>query len=306
MLRFKAGFTKLCVLTASMLLATVALANPQGGVVTNGNATISNSGNTTTINQSTQQGIINWNTFNISSGEKTQFVQPNQGVTLNRINPNMGASQIYGTLTANGTIILVNGAGIHFGPGAMVNVGSIIASTSGISNANFLNGHYIFDQPSQFAGSIVNEGRIKAADYGFAALLGTASVANRGVIQAKLGNIVLGSGNKFTLDFYGDQLINFTVDEAADTVGVDANGKPLTAGVSNTGKLLASDGKILITAKAAAGVLDNVIDMQGVAQTRSASQQGGEIILSGNGNVVVGGKLDASGTGAANSTRRYD
>jgi hypothetical protein len=51
------------------------------------------------------------------------------------------------------------------------------------------------------------------------ALLGT-GVVNSGVISAHLGSIALGSGNAFTLDFNGDQLINFTVAQEASTASV--------------------------------------------------------------------------------------
>ncbi|MES2219298.1 MAG: hypothetical protein V4501_12920, partial [Pseudomonadota bacterium] len=292
-----ANSKQIAVLLLSITFAGAPLANPVLNSVTSGAVTVQQSGNTTTVNQSTQQAIIQWNSFNIAAQEKTQFVQPNaSSVALNRINPTQGASQIYGSLSANGKIILVNAAGIHFGPGSMVNVGSLIASTSDISNANFLAGKYIFNIKSPYGGSIINEGTISAANYGLVALLGT-SVINRGLIQAQLGSIVLGSGNQFTLDFNGDQLINFTVDQAAASPGVDDNGNPVTTGVSNSGSLLADGGKVLITASAAQGVLDNVIDMQGVARAQSVAEQDGEIILSGgDGDVSVKGTLDASGT----------
>jgi filamentous hemagglutinin family protein len=238
------------------------------------------------INQSSQKAIIQWNSFNIDAQEKAQFVQPNaSSIALNRINPQQGASQIYGSLVANGRIILVNGAGIHFGPNAQVNVAGLIASTSDISNANFLNGKYVFDQPSQYGGSITNEGSIVAADHGLVALIG-ANVTNTGLVQAQLGSIVLGTGDKFTFDFNGDQLVNFSVDAPASTGGA----------IKNSGKLLSDGGKILITAEAAQGVLDNSINMSGIAQANSVASKNGEIILSaGSGSVVVSGKLIASG-----------
>jgi filamentous hemagglutinin family protein len=273
--------------SATVFFVSIAYSNPSLNNVESGNVAVSQTATTTTVNQGSQQAIINWNSFNIGAGEKTQFVQPNaSSVALNRINSSQGASQIYGSLSSNGRIILINGAGIHFGPGAIVNVGGLIASTSDISNANFLAGNYNFNIPSPLGGSIINEGTIIAAKNGLVALLGS-NVRNDGMIQAQSGSIVLGSGNKFTLDFYGDQLINFSVDDAATTGGK----------IKNTGTLLADGGKILITAKAAAGVIDNVIDMQGVAQARSVYEHNGEIILSGNGEVSVSGKLNASGRG---------
>ena len=133
-----AKFNQLVVLIISISFATSALSNPVLNGVTSGGATVTQSGNTTTVNQTTDKAIIEWNSFNIAAGEKTQFVQPGaSSVALNRINPTQGVSQILGKLTSNGQIILVNAAGIHFGSGAMVNVGGMIASTADITNANF-------------------------------------------------------------------------------------------------------------------------------------------------------------------------
>jgi filamentous hemagglutinin family protein len=284
-----AKIKKTLILVFSMTAVSVVCANPVLDNVAVGQASVTQAPNTTTINQTSPQAIINWDSFNIAAGEKTQFIQPNaSAIALNRINPAQGASQIYGSLSANGQIILINAAGVHFGPNSMVNVGSLIASTSDISNANFLAGNYKFDIPSPFNASILNEGTIVAANHGLIALLGF-SVQNNGLIQAELGNIILGSGNKFTLDFYGDQLINFSVDE-----GVAAAGSHIT----NNGNLLADGGKILVTAKTAQGVLDSAINMAGVAQAQSVDEQNGEIILSSDNNINVTGTLDASGISA--------
>jgi fibronectin-binding autotransporter adhesin len=278
-------------LVFTIVLGDSSYANPELSGVTAGNVTVTQTQNTTQVQQTSQQAIIEWNSFNIGAKEKTHFEQPTGGIALNRINPSQGASQIFGELTATGRIIIVNSAGITFGPGATVNVGGIIASTSDISNANFLAGKYIFDQPSATSGAIVNEGHIKAADYGLVALLGN-RVENHGLIEAKLGSIALASGNKFTLDFYGDQLINFSIDEG--TAPVSADGKPIKNGVENSGTLLANGGSILVSAKAAQGVLDNSINMSGIAQAKSVAQRNGVIILDGSGTVTVSGKLTVS------------
>jgi len=301
---------KSIVFCATLLLVNGTYANPVGGVVTSGSATISSPNATTLqIKQNSNQAIINWNSFNIAPNETTNFVQPSSSsIALNRINPNQGASQIYGHLNANGRIILINGAGIYFGPNSFVNVGGIIASTSDISDKNFLNGNYVFDQPSIQHGSIVNEGQIIAKDYGLVALAGS-SVSNQGLIQAHLGNVVLASGDKYTLSLNGDQLINFTVDQATSSAGVDRNGNRLKNAVNNSGTILADGGSILMTAKAAQQVVDNVINMSGVVEARSVQQKNGEIILlgqdtGGTGNVVVSGKIDTTGVNAKGGTAK--
>src|SRR3990167_4669731 len=214
---------------AMVFLATVwmmecSLANPVLDHIASGDVSVSQTASTTQVNQSSQQAILQWQSFNIGSGEQTQFIQPNSSaVALNRISPNQGASQIFGQLSANGRIILVNQAGIFFGSGAHVDVGGIIASTTDITNQNFFAGKYIFDQGSNYAGAVINQGTIIAAEHGLVALIGN-NVRNDGTIHARLGNIVLGSGDKFTLDLYGDQLINFSVDEGSTSAAVDENG----------------------------------------------------------------------------------
>jgi len=281
--------SKLCLACVSFLISTnIALANPIGGQVTAGNAIISSPDATTTqIHQTTDKAIIEWHSFNIAPNEHTHFQQPSaQSITLNRINPAQGVSQIFGSLSANGRIILINQAGIYFGPTAHVNVGSIIASTTDISNANFAADNYIFDQPTATAGSIINQGTIKAGEAGLVALIGS-NVQNDGLIVAHLGNVVLASGNTFTFDFAGDQLINFAVDEGSSAAG---------ATVGNTGKIIANGGKIIMTGKTASNVLNGSINMSGVMIAKSVSQKNGEIILSSeNGTVNVTGKIIASG-----------
>lgn len=279
----------------SMLMSD-ALANPTGGQVTAGSATILNVAPTTVqIKQTSNKAIINWRSFDIGAQEKTQFIQPSaHSIALNRIDPTQGASKIFGTLTANGSIILINQAGVFFGPSAYVNVAGIIVSTSDITNQNFLAGQYIFDQPSLYAGSIVNEGVIIAAEHGLVALIGT-GISNTGTISANLGSVVLAAGDKFVISLSGDQLINFTVSEKTSRVGIDAQGKPLKNGVYNSGTLIADGGRIIITAKVAQNIVDNAINLEGVAQARSVLLNHGEIILSSEDGVVrIGGHIDAS------------
>ncbi len=269
------------------LFAHGVFANPVLNNVEAGNVSVSTSGNTLQVNQSTNQAVINWKSFNINSNETTQFQQPSSSsIALNRIDPTQGASDIYGHLTANGQIILVNQAGIHFHSGAVVDVSGLVASTIDISTQNFLAGKYIFDGTGNTPASIINEGTLIAANHGLIALIGS-TVDNRGDIQANLGNIILASGNKATLNFSSDGLISFAVDEAS-------LGK-----VANSGTLTANGGKILLTAAQAEGVMDDAINMSGVAIANSVAENSGEIILSaGDGSIDVSGQLIASGDAA--------
>src|SRR3990167_7959717 len=290
----------------TFLFSSAIFANPVLDNVAAGQVSIEQAPNSTVINQTSQKAIINWQSFNIAAPETTHFQQPAGGVALNRINPSQGVSSIYGRLTATGQIILVNPAGIFFGPGSFVNVGGLIASTANISDQDFLNNYYHFANTSGYNGAIVNQGTIIAADHGLVALIGGA-VSNDGMIQANMGHVALASGEAFTMSFAGNELIGFAVDKGVSSRAVDQNGNEIADGVKNTGSIYANGGQILISAKDAAGVLDNVINMSGFAQTISVSDGeasgDGEIILLGdhdNGIVNVSGELNAAGIQGGN------
>src|SRR5215472_19384343 len=101
--------------------------------VTYGKASATESGSTLKITQSTSQATLNWSSFNIGSGYSVQFLQPaSSSVALNRIFQ-QSPSSIFGQLTANGQIYLVNPNGFLFGPTAQVNAAGVIASSLGIS-----------------------------------------------------------------------------------------------------------------------------------------------------------------------------
>lgn len=283
-------------LILGMCIGFNVLANPAGGNIVSGQITIESSGNVTHINQSSKKAIINWKTFNIGKQEATNFQQPPGGIVLNRINSLQGISKIFGLLTATGKIILINPAGIYFGRGAHVNVAGIIATTADISNANFLSGNYQFNKVLPNAGSIINNGEIVTQDNGLAILVAP-NVINNGIIKANLGHIILASGDAFTINFSGDNLINFQITAETSSAAVDSHGKKLKNGVTNNGSLFADGGTILITANAAKGILENAINMNGIVQANSVAEHNGEIILlsEGDGVVRVNGTLNATG-----------
>lgn len=264
------------------LAVTSAFAGPTGGTVTGGSATIGGQGTSSVvINQTSQNAIINWQSFNIGNGESVQILMPNSNsAELERVTGNLGPSQILGSLTSNGRVFLVNPDGILFGPGANVNVGSLLATTSDISNANFMAGRYNFNIRGNPSASIVNQGTITARAGGFAALVAP-GVRNTGTITAWLGRVGLASANTFSLDLYGDHLIQLNVDDSIAAQVIDVStGKPLKSLVSNEGTLKASGGRVELSAVAARQVVDSVINNSGVIEANSIGSHNGMIVLS--------------------------
>ncbi len=277
-------------LAVSLMLSfgATSYALPTGGVVAAGSAGIASTANTTTITQSTQNAAINWQSFGIAAGQSVQFMQPNSSsVALNRV---LGAnpSAIFGNLSANGQVFLVNPGGILFGNGASVNVGGLVASTLNITDANFMAGRYIFSNPG--SGTVVNQGAINA-DGGYVALLGT-NVSNQGTISARMGTVVLAAGNGVTLDLVGDKLLNVTVDQGA-----------VNALVENGGLVQADGGLVLMTAQGAGNLLSTVVNNTGVIRAQTLSNVKGVIKLLADmdsGVVNVNGTLDASAPNGGN------
>jgi filamentous hemagglutinin family protein len=177
---------------AGLAMAGLALAGPNGGTVVGGGATIQGQGSAAvTINQSSQNAIINWSTFNIGKGETTTFNQPNStSIALNRVIGGQGPSYLDGTLTANGRVFVVNGDGIVFGPHSSINTAGFLATTNDIRNDDFMAGKYKFSIPGLPNASIVNLGSITAASGGFATLVAP-GVRNAGTITATLGTVSL-------------------------------------------------------------------------------------------------------------------
>ena len=278
-----------------LCLSTTVWANPQGGKVVDGNATITTpSAKQTVIHQSSDKAIINWDQFNIDSGEHTKFVQPSAGsVTLNRVVGN-DPSKILGQLSANGKLVLVNPNGVFFGPDSKVDVAAMIATTNDITNDDFMAGRLNFTIPGNPGAQIINQGTMTIQEGGLVALVAP-FVQNNGLIQARLGKVVLASANTFTLDLYGDDLILFEADNTITEQLQDAFGNALDSAIKQSGVIEADGGYVLLTTDVAKNVVDNAINMTGIIKAQSVEEQGGTIILNaGEGKTYVSGQLDAS------------
>ena len=194
-------------------------------------------------------------------------------------------SQILGELSANGQVILVNPNGVFFGKGSQVDVSGLIATTANIANNDFMAGNLNFSQPGSPAASVVNQGTITAKQAGLVGFVAP-SVENDGVITAKLGKVTLASGDTFTLDLYGDGLMEVAVSDAV-----------VNQAVSNTGTIQADGGTVTLTAAAVRNAVNSLITNSGAVQANAiATGPNGEVILyAASGTVENTGNLSAKG-----------
>ena len=115
--------------------------------------TATDKGVTVTVHQTQSRAILSWQTFNVGKNTTLVFDQSQDGqaqtswVALNRVvgqlDPTTGLrtgatpapSQILGTITAPGTVLILNQNGIIFGGTSQVNVDSLIATSLEVGRA---------------------------------------------------------------------------------------------------------------------------------------------------------------------------
>ena len=271
-------------LVVSALLGSVSLsfAAPSGGVVTSGSATISQNGNTTNINQSTQKASINWNKFNIASHETVNFNQPNvNSITLNRVIGNE-RSIIDGALNANGQVWILNSNGVLFGKNASINTSGLLATTKDISDTNFQKGNYSFSGDS--SESIINQGTIKVKNNGYV-IFASNEAKNSGTIEAIKGRVQLTGADEYTINLNGNSLIDLSVDKGT-----------LDALVENSGTILADGGEVYLTTHAVDELLRAVVNNTGIIEANSLDGINGHVELYAHGGTAnIAGTIKAKG-----------
>ena len=279
----------ICLMLISLSSLVMATTNP---VVSHGQVSISQNGNITNINQGSDSGVINWDTFNVDTGATVNFIQPNTASwTLNNVS--LSYSDIKGTINANGNVILSNPHGILLHNGALIDVNSMILTTASLNKHDFINRNFSFsvDDANRY-GAIINYGNIETD--GPVALLAS-GIENYGVIISHFGDVNLAAGGGYVVDLSGQGL--FSVQITGDLVAKarDKDGKALKHAIHNSGQVIAKNGAAIISAKAANNVIDNLLNVNGMVRAKSAHMDGGKIVLnSHNGHTVIGGELTVS------------
>ncbi|MFM2342444.1 MAG: hypothetical protein RLZZ592_2097, partial [Pseudomonadota bacterium] len=253
---------------------------PTGGSVVAGQASLSTSGATLTVQQGSARAAIDWATFNVGSQAQVTFQQPStSSVTLNRV-LDTNASQIFGRISANGQVFLSNPAGIYFSPSASVEVGGLVATTGTIGTDAFMAGSNRF---SDAAGGVVNEGLLQADLRGYIALLAP-EVRNTGTIVARLGTVALAAGQAFELQFGTDQALT----------GVRVEATSLQALVENRHAVLAPGGRVILSAQALDRLQGGVVNNSGTIEASGLVEQGGVIRLEATDRIEQSGTLSAA------------
>ncbi len=257
---------------------------PTQGQVVGGTATITQSGTAMTIQQTTARAAIDWNSFNVGRDASVTFQQPNQSaVILNRVvgtNP----SEIFGHVSANGQVFVVNPGGVYFSPTASVNVGGLIATSNNIAPSDFMAGSTTFNRNGA-TGSVINEGHLSADLGGYIALLAP-EVRNNGVVLATQGTIAMVAGENVTLNFNSDKTL----------AGVTVSKSTIAALVENKQAILAPDGLVILSAQSADNLKKGIVNNVGSIEAKGIVSDGGRILLESSDVIQHTGSINADAT----------
>lgn len=184
------------------LLPSLLMANPQGGVVIQGQAVFEAQGSAFKITTS-DGSILHWDDFSNQPGEVIQFLQPgSDSSVLNRV-VGINPSELLGALNGNGRVYLVNPNGVLIGADAVVDTAAFVASTFDILDEDFLNGRMNFFGDS--TALVVNHGKINAREVEFY----SAAFEHDGMIDAAM--VESRGGKVFLTAFQGEGTVNGSI-----------------------------------------------------------------------------------------------
>ncbi|MGQ0708448.1 MAG: two-partner secretion domain-containing protein [Rhodoferax sp.] len=287
----------------------IANANPVGGVAVVGQMSTSTTGNQLVVTTQNGPGLnhsaIHWQSFSIGPGQSTHFQQPSASSTVvNRVVTN-NPTQIFGTLSSNGHLVLVNQAGIAVGAGAVVDTAGFVASTLPMSDADTLLGRLRFGGTGA---ALQVDGQVLARS-GDVVLIGNqVQTGTQALIQAPNGSTVLAAGQQVEITGRGLEGIHLTVqapsDQAVNLGRLEGDAVAIFAGtLKHSGAIQATQatlegGKVVLKA---AG--DAVVDGQGSISAR-AGQRGGSVdVLGQRVGLADQAHIDASGAQGGGSVR---
>ena len=235
------------------------------------------------IRQGADAAIVNWEGFSIGAGGSVDVRQPStSSAMLNRVTGG-GASEIAGSLTANGRVFLVNPNGVVITREGSVRAGAFVASTLAMSDEVFVSGRHEFRGAGRSA-TVENHGAVEIGPGGYAALIG-GRVENTGTISVPLGRIGLAAGEAVTLDLSGDSFLS---------VAVPSEGEGEL--IRQSGRLSADGGRVEMRAATARHAARHAINLSGVVEARTVGGRSGAVILGGGpgGTVTITGRVEAT------------
>lgn len=249
-------------------------------------ASYTHAGNRMRVQLSDPATVLNWKSMDIGSGAALNFVMPSETArVLNNVEGGAIANRttIEGALRANGQVYIYNPNGILFGPGATVDVNSLVASTLRIDEARFRDGLLspsiganLAADPARGSpgavivqadstGGVLRQAVITAAQNGLV-LLAAPQVTSAGRVNAPDGQVILAGGSKVYVAAPTDAAMRgLRVEVSSDGLGA------LGGSATNNGTLSVGRGNITMAALA--------VNQNGLASASTSVNLNGSIYL---------------------------
>ncbi|MDC1130335.1 filamentous hemagglutinin N-terminal domain-containing protein [Pelagibacteraceae bacterium] len=255
---------------------------PTGGNIVSGNITISTPEvGKMDVNQTSNQGIINWDTFNVGSSAAVHFNQP--GIKSSVLNNVLsGTSIINGSIFSNGRLIFVNPTGILTGPTSAIRSEGAILSTLKITKNNFLNNNYSFTTNS--SSNITTQGKINGE---YVALL-SPTITNKGTITTNVAT-GLAAGDDIRLSISDSNLLTVAV-----------NPSKIKTSIKNEGNIKTQNGIVTLKTDVAQSVVDDVIKTENAKANGLVTENGVVKLVTNSGTIKAKEiEIDAGAKGAS-------
>jgi filamentous hemagglutinin family protein len=257
---------------------------PTGGKYSTGKGSISTSGTSMTVKQSSTTGIIDWKTFSVGAKNSVTFDNGSSGVTLNKVT-GKNLSTIADSITATGSLYLMNSAGVIVsGTGKIVTGGTLIA-TSGSITTDASNNEIL--DIAKAKKSIENNGSITSSG-GNVFLVGN-TASNTGTITAKKADAAVVAASKMALSLTP---LNSPGGIVEQQIGVEAG----TGDASNTGNITGATAEVAAYSGEAAA--DSSKNAGTISALGAKNDQAAVWVISTTGKTSVGGKLKTVAGGA--------
>jgi len=249
------------------------LAQPAGAQVIHGQASLQQQGNsllvTTQNGPGSRHSAINWQSFSVPGGSVTHFRQPDAASTsINRVLGN-NPSAIFGTLSSNGRLVVVNPSGIAVGAGAVVDTAGFTASTLRMSDADALAGRLMFAGGG--AGVLKVDGTVIARQGDAVFIAPQVQVGSAALVQAPNGATLLAAGQSVEVTGRGLEGIRLHLQAPADRA-------------VNLGTLQGD----------AVAIFAGQLQHRGLVQATGVTIDGGKVVLKATGAAEIAGTVSAT------------
>ena len=288
---FKPTMLALSLSAAFVACPVFAQTLPTGAVAIHGTATLNTSQAnklvvTTTNGVGTSHSAVNWQSFSIGTGNTAQIIQPTAASTsINRVVTNT-PSALFGTLSSNGKVVLVNQSGITIGAGAYVDTAGFTASAVGMSEANAKAGRLKFDSnvfntggDLSTVGTLNIQGTLIARGGDVVLIAPSIELAKTAVVEAQGGAVLLAAGQSVEITGRGLEGITMQVQAPTDAA-------------VNLGTLKGD----------AVGIFAGTLKHSGLIQANLITGEGGKVILKAKELVEVDGQINAQGVAGLGGT----